>query len=689
MNPCPPREILKRFLAGKSEEREQEAMCAHAEECLACQAELENLVAGPSSALTVIKSKSPRLAGLYPPFLERLEQTEADPSWRPPPWIGSRPCGGVALEPDSPPSESRPVSVPGYEILGELGRGAMGVVYKARQLSLGRLTALKMILAGPHASLNDQTRFRAEAEWAAWLRHPNIVQVYEIGETDGLLYFSMELVEGETLKQWLRGAPQPSRTAARLLELLARAVGFAHRRGIVHRDLKPANVLLEPVDAQPAAGSAGKFEDRTVLGLVPKITDFGLAKRLGDTLGTQTGQIMGTPSYMPPEQLLGRGGATGTGVDIYALGSILYETLTGRPPFLDESLEALAERVLHEEPIPPRRLQPQCPRDLEIICLKCLEKEPQSRYATADELGDDLARFLAREPIRARPPSILDRCIKFTRRHRALVASVSAVIVALALGITATSVMALREFRARRDADRSAQWATESAQKEQTARVAARREAYQARLTASLAALGMQDIHEAGRQLAAAPQEFRSWEWRHLEGRLDQSLSVVALPPGVRSIAFCPAGEQIAVTEGKNGYCILDAVTGRRLAERQTASTCRQVYSFMTSGGPRLVLDESVQNLSFAISDDRGAALGRVSLPESWCAGWPPALAMSPDGRWLALQTSSYEHTPLVELFSISTGRRERGFGGIWASLRAVEFSPDSKQLVAVHQESW
>ncbi len=285
------------------------------EECPACQRELDDLVAGPSPSPGSTERATAAKLELDPSFLKRLQQTMTHPDWRARPWSRSdqdlsrgKGLKGWALRRDTG-------LVPGYDVIEELGRGAMGVVYKARQLSLGRLTALKMILSGEHASLNDRTRFRAEAEAAGSLRHPHIVQVYETGEVGGLLYFSMEYVEGETLKQWLHGTPKPAREAALPLEALARAVAYAHRRGIVHRDLKPANVLLEPVDSTPGAnepaGSAVARSELAQLRLVPKITDFGLAKRLGDTLGTQTGQLMGTPSYMSPEQLTGRGARPG------------------------------------------------------------------------------------------------------------------------------------------------------------------------------------------------------------------------------------------------------------------------------------------------------------------------------------------------------------------------------------------
>ena len=421
------------------------------------------------------------------------------------------------------------------------------------------------------------------------------------------------------------------------------------------------------------------------LGLVPRIVDFGLAKRLGDTLGTQTGQLMGTPSYMSPEQLAGQGGATGPGVDIYALGCILYEALTGRPPFLDASIEVLADRVRREEPVPLGRLRPKCPRDLETICLKCLEKEPARRYAGADDLADDLGRFLAGEPIKARAPSALDRCVKFARRNRTLVGGVAGVVIALALGAAATSVMALREAgAASRRPER---------QRADAARMDARRGAYQARLTAAMAAMGIHDIREASRQLDQAPEELRGWEWRHLQGRLDQSLAVVAGRSGKTSIAFCPPGRRLAVADGRSEYRLLDAITGKSLDVRCTDSPdspCRQVFAFSTSAGPRFVVDQSAKGMSLYLADGSGAALGRIGLadPPIESLPRPCAMEMSPDGRRLALQILPYSRRPLVEVFDTSTGLLTARLGADQSRLRALDFSPDGKQIAAVDEDS-
>jgi WD40 repeat protein len=292
-------------------------------------------------------------------------------------------------------------SVPGYEIVSELGRGGMGVVYKARHLALNRLVALKMILSGAHAGADELARFRNEAEAVARVQHPNLVQIYEVGEHEGRPYFALEYVDGQALDFRLRAGQLEPNEAARLLEILARAVHAVHQHGLVHRDLKPANILMT---------STG----------VPKITDFGLAKRLDSTLGkTVTGDVLGTPMYMSPEQASGRVKQIGPATDIYALGTILYEMLTGRPPFRANSGIDVVMMVANTEPQPPSKIRLKLPRDLETICMKCLEKNPARRYASALELADDLQRFQAGEPIKARPIGAVGLLLKWTRRHPA------------------------------------------------------------------------------------------------------------------------------------------------------------------------------------------------------------------------------------------------------------------------------
>jgi WD40 repeat protein len=311
--------------------------------------------------------------------------------------------------------------IPGYEILGELGRGGMGVVYKARQTTLNRVVALKMILAGGHAGPKDRERFCREAEAVAALQHPHIVQIFEIGEHNGQPYLALELVDGGTLADRLAGHPWPFSDAAALVERLARTVQYAHDQGIVHRDLKPGNILI--ADHGPRKGD-GKSEFRNAHAAF-KVTDFGLAKRLdadseASAAGAGTGPVVGTPNYIAPEQAAGQGRVVGPAADIYSLGAILYELLTGRPPFQGDSPLETVLQVLKDEPVLPSRLRPAVPKDLETICLTCLHKNPARRYASAAALAEDLHRFLDGRPVQARPVSAAVRAVKWARRHPAL-----------------------------------------------------------------------------------------------------------------------------------------------------------------------------------------------------------------------------------------------------------------------------
>ena len=310
------------------------------------------------------------------------------------------------------PSPASPIHIPGYEVLELLGRGGMGVVYRARQAALNRTVALKMILEGVHSGARQAHRFRTEAEVIARLQHPNIVQIFEIGEHEGRPYLVLEFVEGGTLDRALAGIRLPAERAARLVRTLATAVEHAHERGVIHRDLKPANVLLD------AGGE-------------PKITDFGLAKLLaGDSRQTESGALVGTPSYMAPEQLEAVPAKVGPLTDVYALGAILYELLTGRPPFRAESPIVTMLQVKGSEVVPPRRLRPDLPRDLETICLKCLDREARRRYSSAAAVAEDLDRFLDGRPIVARPVPAVERLWLWSRRQKALAGGLLAAVLA-------------------------------------------------------------------------------------------------------------------------------------------------------------------------------------------------------------------------------------------------------------------
>jgi len=335
--------------------------------------------------------------------------------------------GEAGATPVAQPPPAGDVGTPGltphrrlgdYELVKEIARGGMGVVYKARQVSLDRFVAVKMILAGEFATPAFVQRFRTEAAAVAVLHHPNIVAIHEVGVHADQHYFSMDFVDGPSLAALVGHQPLPARRAAQYLKTITEAIHYAHQQGILHRDLKPSNVLIDANDQ-------------------PRITDFGLAKRLeGETSLTLSGQMVGSPNFMPPEQASGKHGKVGRYSDVYALGGILYHLLTARPPFQADSLEVIVSQVLAAEPVSPRLFNPAVPRDLETVCLKCLEKEPSRRYASAQLLADELGRFLRGEPILARPASRPERAWRWCRRQPVRAGLIAALVLVFVLGFS-------------------------------------------------------------------------------------------------------------------------------------------------------------------------------------------------------------------------------------------------------------
>jgi serine/threonine protein kinase len=456
MPSCPSDEQLTGLLADALSAAERDALAGHVEGCASCQEQLAHLSETPDAEVWRLAEHAPRGSRAEEGVMRRLKQM--------PSWLTLPPASQAAkaAENSPPPKLRRPAAVscewpavPGYEILGELGRGGMGVVYQARQIGLQRIVALKMVLTGTQAGPKDLARFRAEAAAIARLQHPNIVQVYDVGESAGRPYFVLEFVAGGSLAQHLQGTPQPVRPAAQFVETLARAVHAAHANGVIHRDLKPANILLR--DESEAAGAGSRDPSPLaprLAALVPKITDFGLAKCSGgdgeapDPRGaTVTGELLGTPNYMAPEQAMVPRQPVGPAADVYALGAVLYEMLTGRPPFNGETPLATVLQVLHNEPVSVTGLRPNVPWDLETICLKCLRKEPRKRYGSALELADDVRRFLRDEPIRARPVPAVEKLWRWVRRHPLPAGLLAAGLLAPVVALIALSLLSARLVR--------------------------------------------------------------------------------------------------------------------------------------------------------------------------------------------------------------------------------------------------
>ncbi|HZY87801.1 MAG TPA: serine/threonine-protein kinase [Gemmataceae bacterium] len=584
------------------------------------------------------------------------------------------------------PAAGRWPRVPDHEVVGVLGRGAMGVVYKARQVSLKRTVALKMVLPGRGAGEEELARFHTEAEAVARLQHPNVVQIFTVGLAEDGPYFTMELVEGGTLAARAAGTPWPPRTAAELVQTIARAMHHAHGRGILHRDLKPGNVLLT------ADGT-------------PKITDFGLAKLFADPGAGQTRSdaLLGTPSYMAPEQAEARPDV-GPAADTYALGAILYELLTGRPPFKgDTPLETLRQ-VTQTEPVPVLRLQPKVPRDLETICLKCLQKQPGKRYASAEALADDLGRLLAGVPIRGRPAGVGERAVKWARRQPALAALVALAALTL-LGLAGAGWWyAARESRHALEQSALRGEADDNAQLYRKERDAARLNLYISHI--NLAQREWETGH-VGRTVelleAALPgegeEDRRGFEWYYLWSLCHGELLALSHPGGTTALAFSPDGRLLASAGLHQTVRVWDAATGREAHALEGHTRRVQALAF-SRDGRRLASASWVGGTGrpgevkvWDMTDGRAV----VTLPLA--CKQVPALSFSPDGRRLATAGEDRGRPLQVCLWDATTGRLIRttpvaadGPGGARpaaphvndvAPRGGVAFSPDGRLLAS------
>jgi WD40 repeat protein len=627
---------------------------------------------------------------------EQLRQMAADGTLSPdamiwqqdtPRWLPARSVPGLFDAAATPPSPAgrQAADLPavrGYEVLGVLGKGGMGVVYKARQLGLNRTVALKMILSGALAGPDALERFRREAEAVARLQHPHIVAVHEIGTHGGLPFFSLEFVAGGSLDKKLAHTPQPPREAAGLGETLARALHAAHHKGVVHRDLKPANVLLA--------------EDGT-----PKVTDFGLAKQLDDDSGrTREGDVMGTPSYMAPEQASGDLRRIGPATDVYALGAILYECLTGRPPFRGATLLETLEQVRHREPVPPRLLLPKLPRDLETVCLKCLQKEPARRYATALGLADDLRRFLDGRPILARPVGAWERAVKWAKRRPAVAFLIALVVVVAAAGLAGIlwkwreavtaqgqeafqKAAALKALGEKEEALGKEKAANEAAQKAKTKAETAEqetkrkneqleRQAYAASIAGAARALAANDVVLARDHLRACKPALRHWEWNYLWRQCEAHLFAVA---GNRSVAYSPDGKRLITIYG-GAVRFYDADTGREAGSLAVPPVVALVLTF-SPDGKRLARAEGMAKQVQV----RDLATGKVVRTFGDFKGEVQAIAFGPDGSRLAIAAAGPSGPGEVKVVDVGTGQTVLDLAEVSGPVESVCLSPDGKRL--------
>lgn len=743
MKRCPSREQLDDWLEERLSDVERRSVAAHVDDCRRCQQALDTLTAVVADeALSAVSAvgagaragvSGEGLSDVQVAFLDRLKQAlpvSASDNRRSRPATAVEGSGGFPV-------------VEGYEILAELGSGGMGVVYKARQLGLDRLVALKMILA-PQARPADLERFRQEAEAVARLRHPNIIQVHDIGEAAGRPFFALEFIDGESLANMLRSTPQPLDDTARLVETLARAIHAAHQRNIVHRDLKPANILLQSAECRVQIEKKGQEQnspDQTAIynlqSAIPKITDFGLAKKLDSPVGkTLAGEVVGTPGYMAPEQAAGKGVAIGPAADVYALGAILYEMLTGRPPFRGPTAFDTVLQVLHEEPIRPSYLRPDLPRDLETICLKCLAKEPSKRYVSAEALADDLRAFRRGQPIKARPVGLIERGWKWARHRPVSAALVAAIFLVAFLGFAGVTWQwqEARLARDRLEIERQEALdarveAVEAHHLEAEQRKKTRASLYFSRIAQSQLQWRVNDLSSARASLmkcvpASGQKDYRGWEWHYLQALFHNDLFTlkhesdgvgggVAFDPKGRWLISLVAGSPVGEGDPAGEVHIWDPRSGEllrswsspglvpRLAisgdgERLALGGADGCVTILETATGKQVLRKKLHALPvrvIAFSPDgeyiASAAADQVTIWESKSGEIVrqlandgthiECLAFHPEGTILA--TGNLDTT--VKLWNVKTGREFQTLQGHKKPIQCVAFSPNGMSLVS------
>jgi tRNA A-37 threonylcarbamoyl transferase component Bud32 len=598
------------------------------------------------------------------------------------------PGGGAGTLPDvsrdvqasapAPRKEGPPVRVPGYDVECELGRGGMGVVYRARHRKLNRTVALKMMIAGAHADEGDRDRFYAEATAIARLNHPNIVQIHEVGEHGGVPYLALEFCEGGSLGDKLDGTPLPPKEAAQLVATLAGAVLAAHERQIVHRDLKPANVLLT------AAATL-------------KVTDFGLAKDMGADGKTASGAVVGTPSYMAPEQAAAERGKVGPASDVYALGAILYECLTGRPPFKGPTQLDTLLQVMHDEPVPPRHLQPGLPRDLETVCLKCLQKEPAKRYPSAAELAEDLGRFCRSEPVRARPVGALDRGWRWCRRNPAVAALLGSLLLVLTLGAAVSTLFGLyanakageaneKAEDAEREALRADEKAEDAKREAGAARAAerlARQREYGANMLLTQTAWEQHQVDRflqllQGQMPREGEEDRRGFEWHYWRTQFQCGhVTLKGHTDRVLAVAFSPDGKRLASGSRDHTVRVWYAQTGQT-ALTLTGHRSEVLSVAFSPDGKRLA---SAADHTVRVWD---AQTGQEQLTLSEPRD-VKSVAFSPDGRCLAGGSCDFFNPEKgeVKVWDAQTGQKVLTLQGHTREVSSVAFSPDGKRLAS------